>query len=325
MASPGPEKASGLLGWLDVFLSEPLRNAPPADLVRHRVLVGSACFMLMLAMLYLVSTLFSPYSPVPGLASLTYVATLVAARKSSRFVVPAVILLTTLTIGFVGGVLSNRTNPEGGVHAMFLMLPAFAVFLLGPPRALIYTLVIAVLVDGIHPLYVTQHVDFSAAGRSLSRFWVQHLMSGVAFVGIWGLCALHSISRDAAQHSLERALKQLRSSESKLSSIIESTDDLVASLDTEGRLLVANSAMKHFYQRLLGRELEQGQMMFLDMEPEILQPWKDRLTQVHQGQRLRHEETYEHDGSRRVMDVSLHPILAEGSQVMGVTIISRDG
>jgi PAS domain S-box-containing protein len=253
-----------------------------------------------------------------------YGATLVAARKSSRFEVPALILLVTLTISFIGGVLTNSANLEGGVHAMMLMLPAFAVYLLGPPRALLYTLFLAVFLNGLHPLYVTHHADFAAAGASLSRFWVRHLMAGFAFLGIWGLSALHSTSRDAAQHSLEGALKQLRGSESKLSSIIESTDDLVAALDVEGRLLVANSAMKQFYQQLFGRKLEQGETPLPHSKPESLLRWKDNLALVRQGQRLRHEETYELEGSRRVMDISLHPILAEGGQIVGMTLFGRD-
>ncbi|QRO02560.1 PAS domain S-box protein [Archangium violaceum] len=324
VASAGSEKTSGLLRWLDLFLSEPLRNAPPADLVRHRVLVGTAFFMLALAMLYVVSTLFTPYAPAPGIAGLLYVATLVAARKSSRIEVPAVILLATLTVGFVGGVFSNRANFEGGVHATNLLLPAFAVYLLGPRRALLYTLFIAVLMDGVHPLYVTHQVDISAQSFSLSRFWVRHLFSGVAFLGIWGIGALHSTARDAAHQSLERALKKLQDSESKLSSIIESTDDIVSSTDTEGRLLVANSAMKLFFQKLLGAQPELEQKLFRYMNPERGQLWKDRFAQVLQGQRLRLEETYVVGDTRMVVDVSLHPILVAGGQVGGVTVFGRD-
>ncbi|HEX8435526.1 PAS domain-containing protein, partial [Archangium sp.] len=324
LASPGPEKATGLLGWLDFFLSEPLRNAPPEDLVRHRVLVGSACFMIMLAMLFVVSTFFSPYSPIPGLAGVLYGATLVAARKATRFAVPAGILLATLTASFLGAVLSNKANLEGGVHAMLLLLPAFAVYLLGPRRALFYTLFLAVFLDALHPLYITLHLGSTDASFSLSRFWVRHLMAGFAFLGIWGLSSLHSTARDAAHHSLEQALKQLRVNESKLISIIESTDDVVVSLDTEGRLLVANSAMKQFYQGMLGRKIELGQSLFRGTNPENAQPWKDRLAQVLRGQRLRHEETYDFGGSRRVMDVCMHPILGEGGQVVGVTLFSRD-
>ncbi|WP_375771376.1 ATP-binding protein [Archangium gephyra] len=283
--------------------------------------------MLMLASLYLVSTLFAPYSPIPGILGVLYLAILVAARKARTIVLPAVVMLATLTVGFVGGLFANKANLEGGVHATNLLLPAFAVYLLGPRRALLYTLFIAVVMDGFYPLYVLRHIDLSslpAESFSLPRFWVRHFMAGLAFLGIWGISALHSTSRDAAHHSLERALKQLRDSERKLSSIIESTDDIVVLMDTEGRLLVANSAMRNFHQRMLGLELELGQPLFRYAKPERIQLWKERLALVCEGQRLRYEETYELGDSRIVRDMSLHPILAENGRVVGVTLFARD-
>ncbi|QRN92794.1 PAS domain S-box protein [Archangium violaceum] len=315
--SSGPERAPGILGWLDFFLSEPLRNAPPADLIRHRVLVGAAWFMFMLAMLYVVIALFSPYTLAPGLVGVSYLATLVAARKSTRIEVPAVILLATLTVSFVGGAFANKTSFEGGVHALNLLIPAFAVYLLGPRRALLFTLLIAVVLDVIHPIYLTHHAGIPAESFQVSRFWIRHLFAGIAFLGIWGIGALHGTARDAA-------MKKLHDSEGKLSSIIESTDDIVVSTDTEGRLLAANSAMKLFFQKTLGMQPELGQSLFRYIHPERIQLWKDRFAQVLQGQRLRLEETYTLGDTRIVMDVSLHPILVAGGQVGGVTLFGRD-
>ncbi|HZI08605.1 MAG TPA: PAS domain S-box protein, partial [Archangium sp.] len=324
MASSGSERAPGLLGWLDLFLSDALRNAPPADLVRHRVLVASTCFMLLLASLYLVSTLFSPYSPLPGIVGVLYVSTLVATRRATTITGPAVVMLATLTAGFVGGLFANMADLQGGVHAMNLLLPAFAVYLLRPRQALLYTIFIVVLMNGVHPLYVMNHADLSAQSFSQSRFWIRHFMSGVSFLAIWGISALHSTARNAAHQSLEGALEKLRGSERKLGSIIESTDDIVVSLDPEGRLLVANSAMKRFYKRLLGMELELGQTLFRHSKPERIQLWQSRLALVLEGQRQRYEETYELGDSRLVLDVSLHPILAESGQTVGVTLFARD-
>jgi PAS domain S-box-containing protein len=315
--SSGPERAPGLLGWLDFFLSEPLRNAPPVDLVRHRVLVGAACFMFMLAMLYVVIALFSPYPLAPGLAGVSYLATLVAARKSTRSEVPAVILLATITVSFVGTAFANKTHFEGGVHALNLLIPAFAVYLLGPRRALLFTLFIALVLDVIHPVYLTHHVGIPAESFQVSRFWVRHLFAGIAFLGIWGIGALHGTARDAA-------LKKLHDSEGKLSSIIESTDDIVVSTDTEGRMLVANSAMKLFFQKTLRMQPEMGQSLFRYIRLERIPLWKDRFAQVLQGQRLRLEETYVFGDTRIVMDVSLHPILGAGGQAVGVTLFGRD-
>ena len=259
--------------------------------------------MLMLAVLYLVSTLFAPYSPAPGLAGVMYVAILVAARRARTIVVPAVIMLATLTVGFLVGVFTNKANLEGGVHATNLLLPAFAVYLLGPRRALLFTLFIAVFMDGVHPLYLMDRLDLAslpAESFSLSRFWVRHVMAGLAFLGIWGLGALHSTARDAAQRSLERALKELRDSESKLSSIIESTDDLVVSLDTEGRLLVGQLGRRSASTSgSSARSPSWASPSSATRSRSGAQLWKARLAQVLQGQRLRYEETYELGDSRR--------------------------
>ena len=73
--------------------------------------------------------------------------------------------------------------------------------------------------------------------------------AALSFLGTWGLGALHITARDAAQASLERTLKELRESEGKLSSLIESTDDPVASMDIRGHVLIANSAMKATYTK----------------------------------------------------------------------------
>ncbi|OJT23941.1 hypothetical protein BO221_18495 [Archangium sp. Cb G35] len=323
-ASVGPVKTPRILRWLDFFLSETLRNAPPEELVRHRVLVAAACFMLVLAMLYLVSTLFSPYSPLPGIAGVLYLAILVAARKARTLVVPAVIMLVTLTIGFLGGIFANKTNLEGGVHATNMLLPAFAVYLLGPRRALPFVLFLVVVMDVVHPLYVLRHADSTDPAFSLARFWVRHVMAGIGFLGIWGISALHSTARDAAHHSLERALQKLRASELKLSSIIESTDDIVVALDPEGRLLVANSATERFHRLMVGKELELGQTLFRYSKPERIQLWRSRLALVREGQRLRYEEPYEARGSRIVLDISLHPIFGETGRTVGVTLFARD-
>ncbi|OJT22550.1 hypothetical protein BO221_22540 [Archangium sp. Cb G35] len=310
---------------MDLFLSEPLRNAAPGDLVRHRVLVGSACFMLVFTLMYTAGTLFTPYSPLPSAMGVFYLAALLAARKANTIALPAFFMLAGITGSFVGGLFMNEPHREGGVHAIYLLLPALAVYLLGTRQALVYTLLVAVMMNGVHPLSVFDRLDLTSKA-DISRFWVRHVMSGFTFVGIWGLSALHSIARAAAYHSLERVLKKLRSSESKLSSIIESTDDIVASIDTEGRVLVANSAMRQFHRKLFGSELELGQPLLRHSTPERFQLWNERLAQVYRGQRLRLEDTvFPLEGTRLVLDLNLHPILAEdGQTVVGVTLFGRD-
>ncbi len=324
VAPPRPRSAPGLVRFLDFFLSESLRNAEPSDLIRHRVVVGSACFMLAFSVLYMVAALFSPFPIAAGLvAGAGYFATLWSARRATTSVTPGIILLTTLSIGFIGTVFANKSTIDGGLHAANMLLPAFAVYLLGPRRGFVYTLLLAVVLTGLHPVY-RLHLGIPTEAFSLSKYWGRHVFAGIAFLAAWALGSLHSTAREAAQLSLEKALGELRGSQGKLSSIIESTDDLVISMDGEGRVLATNSASRHFHQRLFGKELELGQSFFRHGTPELNDLWKSRLAQVLQGQRLRVEETYQLGGSRVVLDISLHPIFVEGGQAVGVTLFGHD-
>ncbi|MBN1204547.1 MAG: nitrogen regulation protein NtrB, partial [Myxococcaceae bacterium] len=54
---PHPESRSWLVERLDSLLSKPLREAPPAELVRHRILAGSAITMFVVDLLYVLWSL----------------------------------------------------------------------------------------------------------------------------------------------------------------------------------------------------------------------------------------------------------------------------
>lgn len=49
-----------LVKWLDGLLSEPLRQAPPADLARARVMAGTTCVLGLFSALYLLIVQLSP-------------------------------------------------------------------------------------------------------------------------------------------------------------------------------------------------------------------------------------------------------------------------
>ncbi|PTL82172.1 ATP-binding protein [Vitiosangium sp. GDMCC 1.1324] len=314
---------SRLLEGLDALLSEPLRNAPPKELIRHRILVGATCFLVLSNSIYLLWCFHQGFIPYVGiLANIGYLSTLVVARKSRTPHTPSMVLLLNLTLGLVGSIFSDK-NPTGGEHASNMLLPALAVYLVGPRLALPITLFVVAALGIGHPLY-RGHIGIDPSALSSDQLLFGHIFAGVSFLGAWGLGSLHSTARDAAQTSLERTLKELRDSESKLNSVIESTNDIVVSLDTSGNLLTANSATRRFYQQLMGTSLETGQPLFRHASPEKLKEWDIRMAQVCQGQRLRFEETYQLEGARIVMDVIMHPIHGEDGRTVGVTMFGRD-
>jgi PAS domain S-box-containing protein len=286
-------------------------------------MVGAAFFLLAFNVMYLVSAV--PTGQPIGMAlvaDLFYLGALWQARKGSSATAPALLLVVGVSLGLVGAIFTTPDS-RGGFHAATMLLPALAVFLAGPRLGLLVTLALCVALGLFHPLYRGSAGPWIET-YTAEQMWAAHVFAAISFLGAWGLGMLHTTARDAAQASLEQALKELRSSESKLSSLIESTDDPVASMDLQGRTIVANSAMKALYHRRFGRQLELGDPFFGPLEPEKLAEWQPRLAQVFSGQRLRFEQMETVEGTATVFDVHIHPILGEGGQVTGLTLFGRD-
>jgi two-component system, LuxR family, sensor kinase FixL len=322
-APPPPASRSWLLERLDALLSEPLRTAAAPELTRNRIVVGAACFLLLGNTVFLVRSLRQGLLPYTALlAGLGYLTTLVLARRGRTPTLPAMVLLGTATLGLVSSIFVNP-KPTGGEHAVNMLLPVLAVYLVGPRLGLSLTLLLVAVLGVGHPYYRAQ-VGFDPTVITSGSLWFGHVFAGLSLLGAWALGTLHSTARDAAQATLERTLRELRDSEGKLNSVFESTDDIVVSLDVHGRLLTANSAARLVYQERAGITLEPGMAIFERESLRSRRKWEARLAEVFQGQRLRFEKVYDRKEFRIVLDISLHPIVGAQGQVTGLTIFGRD-
>ncbi|MFY0574837.1 PAS domain-containing protein [Cystobacter fuscus] len=314
---------SWLMERLDSLLSESLRRAEPSELIRHRIMVGAACFFSLINGVFLLRSFSQGNHPYAALlASVGYLGTLVLARRGRTPIAPAMVLLATLSLGLVITTFVSR-KPTGGDHAVNMLLPVLAVYLVGPRLGLSITLALFVALGLIHPYYRSL-VGIDPSTLTLSGLWFSHVFAGISSLGVWALSSLHSTARDAAQATIERTVRELRDSQSKLNSVFESTDDIVVSIDAQARLLTANSAARFIYEHRAGIVLEPGMPLFQHEPPESRKAWDARLVQVLQGQRLRFEQIYQDQQGLLVLDTSVHPIVEEGGHVVGMTIFGRD-
>jgi len=316
---------SRLLTSLDWFLSEPLRRAAPSDLTRVRLTAGATLFLLLFALLFLFGSLLAPQPigrdvAIALIVGSAYTGMLVLMRRAATIRVPALLLCIVLTLGVVGSIAATG-GPLGGIHAVLMLVPALTVYLLGPRWAFPFTVFLIATMGIAFPLHVTRP---GSGFEPDPNFWATYLFASVSFLGAWGLGALHNAARDEVQASLEQTLKEKRESEGKLVSLIESTDDLVCSVDLTGHLITANSALKRLISTSLGEELPPGEFLFARLPPAHQELWLQRLAQVATGQPLRFEEEYVSPAGRTVFETHLHPIAGVDSQVGGVTIFSRD-
>ena len=313
-----------LLARLDSLLSEALRQGSPSELVRNRVLAGSSCLLLMLAILGTATFPSPELRVVVGLLCVCYGSALVMLRRVKSHMLPATILCMASFVG--GGTLLyilREGTPYFGTHAGLLLQPALAVYLLGTRRGLYVALAWA-CVSLLFPLYYTQWGAGANPLKADQLLWPLYLCASFSFIISWGLGSLHSSALTEAQGTLENTLQVLRHSESQLLSVFESTDDLVFSLDIEGRVLTANSAARHAYLARYGRDLVVGQPFFPESELELRAAWQPRIALALQGQRQRHEEAFDLGGNPQTMDISVNPVWGPEGRITAVTMFARN-
>ncbi|HYO66708.1 MAG TPA: PAS domain S-box protein [Archangium sp.] len=318
---PPPASRSWLLERLDSLLSESLRQGSPPELVRYRLVVGTACFFVVFNLIYTVAVVLSGLPPYPSLAaSLIYASILLLTRRSATIEPPTAVLLTALSLVLIAAAFDGNA-PFVSTHAICTLIPVIAVYLSGARVGLFITLLLLVTLCVGYPLYVTFALP-ALAPSTPYLMWFGHIFAGLALGGAWGVGSLHNAARDSAQGSLERTLKALQLSENKLSSLLESTDDPVLSLDRKGLLLTANSAARQLHLQRFGHEPVVGQPFW--MEPERRQRWAPHVAKTHAGQRERFEDEFEVRGSRRLMDSSLSPLRDGDGKIVGLTLFARD-
>jgi two-component system sensor kinase FixL len=311
----------GPWGWvlarLDTCLSESLRKASPVELSRGRLLVGILGMLLLFDLLVLF--FYVRVSPEPLRTGAVHLSCLVFfsgtlwwLRHATSIQVPAwgLCFLVVAAICAESWLVGTQAV---AVNAMTMLVPMLTVYLLGVRWGLFFTLLAAANIALVHP-----HLFPPPNGPALNH------SSALFLLGGWLVSWMFLTSRDEAHATLEHVLKTLRESEAKLISLVESTDDPVCSLDARGRVIAFNAAGSELCRQLFGGEPLRGGTLFDGLAPEQRARWKERAGQALGGERLRFQVDLMLEGRKRVMDLSLNPILGPARRPVGMTLFGRD-
>jgi PAS domain S-box-containing protein len=330
---PEPHSASGLRSgsWLTtrldrLFLPKDPHELAPGDRSRSRVVAITAGVLLVVTVLFQVSIPeehgYSALSLINVGCAVGYVSTLLLLRSRRSPWLPSLLLCLVIAGGYISANLAMG-YPGGGSALASPLLTLLAFFLLGARGGFFFAAVMSLYALVLQPLFLADTARWLDHTRG-GLLAVGDFFAAVCNMGVWGLSWLHSRSREQAMAALEQTIKSQHESERKLSSMLESTDDIVCSLDAQGRLLTANAAMRKWFSRLFGQEPRLGAPItcpaFMERHPEFPESFARALS----GERVRVELVYPVDESQLALDFSLTPILGEDGQPEGVTIFGRD-
>jgi PAS domain S-box-containing protein len=127
---------------------------------------------------------------------------------------------------------------------------------------------------------------------------------------------------DAQRSTLAKALATLKESEAKLSSLMDHTDDAIASLDGELRLVTMNPSFRALLTWATGAEPRPGDTPFADAPDH--EAWPARLRRVLAGEPVNVDQVFRSGEEARTFEIALSPIYAAAGQVSGVTLFGRD-
>jgi PAS domain S-box-containing protein len=314
-----PSTTARLLAWLDGFLSESLRHGPAEELGRGRVMVGANVALLLCTLVFLLYVARSALPPEMGgvgvVCGLGFITSLGLLRRGGSSRLPGMVLCGMLLGGLMAAGL-RMPDPHVGTHATCMLIPILSVYLLGPRPGFTFAALGALGVGVVLPLWHAMDAGL----------WVRSLFAAIFILGAWGLSWLILAARDQANLGMVRALRSLRENEGKLTSLLENTEDVVCSVDADGRLIAANPALEEMYRELIGAELAPGDFLFPERAPERLRRrWQECAVQVLAGKRVRFEASPSRLKRPRVLDISLNPVFdPTGTRVVGMTVFGRD-
>lgn len=160
-----------------------------------------------------------------------------------------------------------------------------------------------------------QLFEWQAKGSEGRLFWVEVNMRCAILDGAERLLVL--VRDISARKQAELALRQVQAN---MSALIESTNDLIWSVDLENRYLAFNRNEREHIRQVYGTEVRVGVQPAQLMPPERAAYWASLFARTLAEGPFRQELA---SSNGRVHDVALSPII-DGCQKVGVSVFARD-
>ncbi len=215
---PPGKRAMGFLKWLDGFLSEELRQAPPEELGRARVMAGAALCLILVSgpasVAFLVTGMPWSYAVGTCSAAVGYVGTLWILRRASSARPAALLLCGIMSSGFSLTAFSAN-DPFLPAHAAVMLITILTVYLLGPRLGLVVLIPVVLFVGIGFPLW-RQNFGSELRAPPPGYEWLMDALAATSILAGWAIGWLYSTAHAATHAALARDIKARREAEAKL-------------------------------------------------------------------------------------------------------------
>lgn len=179
--------------------------------------------------------------------------------------------------------------------------------------------------DLMHPIDALSVEKLKTISRGEKR--LMHKSGKVVFVQLSCIAKTETETTLLAEDvtGIKVTQRELQTAKASVTSVIENTNDLIFSVDTQNRITVLNSAFKKHFKHEYEKNITEGDD-YRSKLPELeKQQWSLLHDRVLKGEKITTQETISNeDGNKTYLEISLNPISDENNFITGVSFFGRD-
>ncbi|MBN1415078.1 MAG: PAS domain S-box protein [Bacteroidales bacterium] len=136
------------------------------------------------------------------------------------------------------------------------------------------------------------------------------------------ISGLLGIGRDITE--IKQAQGQISISQANLTSVLESTKNLIWSVNSGLTIVTANSPFRDFFRRYYRKEINVGDNILKSLPENSRLKWKSYFGKALKGEQFTREEVYLKDRISTFYEITFCPILDSKHHITGVTVIATN-
>jgi len=146
-----------------------------------------------------------------------------------------------------------------------------------------------------------------------------HSSAVSTFSNIMGL-AINRYNTEKANREKEKALLE---SEANLTSVLESTNESIWSVNRDYFILTINNKFKSEFLKYYGIELKKGMKITDFVPPNEKELWINRYRKVFRGEKIKEVDEYGFSDNKLYIELRVHPII-ENNTITGASVITNN-
>ncbi|MBN2763313.1 MAG: PAS domain S-box protein, partial [Bacteroidales bacterium] len=167
---------------------------------------------------------------------------------------------------------------------------------------------------------VNHEISFFDKGKKKTQYFFSSKVPLTDHKG--RVTGLLGIGRDIT--AIKTAQQQISISQANLTAVLESTRNLIWSIDKSFRIITANNPFRDFFRKHYKKEIEIGDSIIKALPEPDRSKWKSLYSKALKGEQFTREESYQMDEIIIFYEDTFYPILDDDHHITGITIISAN-